>query len=194
MQPGFRPLIWYLVVSMANETISSLTAFLLHNTDFRIPFTNSYLLIYPMLLVAQFRNFKLFVGKNLLYYGVQTLLVVGWILLLFVLGGMKQTGNWFRITNYIVLVLLALSNINRIFSRNTTDLLHNTNFVFTAACLIHYIPRFIVDVFYMWGLDKDISFIIQVYVILIASNTTFYIILAYGLLWTDRKQPYLLLY
>lgn len=187
-----RPLVWYVIVSFANEIISSI-AYYSHHSSYSIPFTNTYLLIFPLLLLWQYKNWNVFVYQSKLYRILQLTIVVSWIFLV-VYGNMTKTGNWFRILNYVILTLVSLSNLNRIISRNTSDLIHNTNFIVTAACILVYPTKLIVDVFYLYGLDKDRSFIMQVFVVFTLINILFYLALAYALKWSDRKQPHLLIY
>lgn len=187
------PLSIYIILSLFNELWADVVIRLGHYPLSR-PVSNVYVLAEPVLLIWQFRNWKLFVGKTGLYRSILVALALAWITLVVFGTGIHSVTSWYRIVSFFVMTLIALANLHFIFVQNRSDFLRSTNFIVTAACIFFFSYRLVHEMFYMYGLDKDLGFLRDVYVIADLNNLIYTLLLAYALLWTDRKQPYLLRY
>lgn len=187
------PLGMYVVLSLFNEVWADL-AIRLGYYPLSRPVGNLYSLAEPILLIWQFKKWKLFVGKNWLYRAILASIVLLWLGLVVFDAGIQSIISWYQIILCFVVTLVALANLHFIFVQNRSNFLKSPNFIVTAACIFFFSYRLVHEMFYMYGLDKDLDFLREVYVIFLINNIIYTLLLAYALLWTDRKQPYLLRY
>lgn len=187
------PLFLYVTLSFCNETWADIAIRSGHYTWSRSA-GNFYVLAETVLLIWQFRNWGLFNRKSWLFSLVLAMIFACWIVFVLLGIGLNAAASWYDIIASFTISIVAISNLNLIFSQNWSDFLKNTNFIVTIACIFFFTYRVVNDVFYMYGLDKDLHFIGNVYTILYFVNLIYNLLVAYGLLWTDRKQPYLLRY
>ncbi len=187
------PLCIYIILSMSNELWADVVIRLGHYPLSR-PVSNVYVLAEPILLIWQFRNWKLFVGRTSLYRAILATIALAWAVLVVFGTGIHSVTSWYRIVSFFIMTLVSLANLHFIFVQNRSDFLKSTNFIVTAACIFFFSYLLVHEMFYMYGLDKDLDFLRDVYVIVCLNNIIYTLLLAYALLWTDRRQPYLLRY
>ncbi|MFT4024629.1 MAG: hypothetical protein QM664_12695, partial [Flavihumibacter sp.] len=192
--PQYLPLFIYAVLSFCNEAWSDIAISGLHRYQWSRPTNNIYDLCEVLLWLWQFKNWGLFADRLWLYRLLLGFRIVSWILLVVFGIGMGAVTSWSEVMGYFMIAVLAISNLNFIFARNRADFSKSTNFIATIACIFFFCYKVCHQVFFIYGLDKDMQFVRNVYSIFLVINIIYNLLLAYGLLWTDRKQPYLLRY
>ncbi len=192
MLPEYQPFFWCILLACSNELlITALIWFRVGNININ---SNLFVLGEAMLYTWQFKRWKLFRKAQQLFPAILVFLLAVWILDTLVFGKITRISSWYRIIYSLILVLLSVSYLNQIFSSTYDDLLRHPGFLITAGCIFYFTYKILVELFWLYGLNNSNTFRTQVYVILnfidIANNLLF----SYALLWTDRKQPYTMLY
>lgn len=198
MDPVFKPFIFCIWISCVNE----ITGIILWTKGYPVAVNNNiYVLIQAILLTAFFKNAGIFDNYRKSFY----LLITGFLLFWFweniLAGKLYGVSSWFRILYSFILVLIAVTCINKLIvgdlrdnpESNNLHLLKKPVLLICTGLILFFTCKLIVEIFWLYGLGASESFRMEIYSILIYINLTVNIIYAIAILWMLPKQQYIML-
>lgn len=187
MLPEYLPFFWCIMLGCVNELLTSV---LFYQNINGTASANIYVLAEACLLTWQFQKWKLFRRNPRLFYYILAAGLLLWVLETIVFGSIHRISSWFRIIYSFALVLMSVSYLNQLFVSPHSDLLRHSGFLITSGCIVFFVYKSILEVFWLYGLNDSQAFQLRVYLILHLINIIINLLFAYALLWTDRKQPF----
>jgi hypothetical protein len=155
---------------------------------------NIYSLVESLLLGLQFRRWGLFVKFRSLYYALQALFTVGWIVDSFIIAPINVFSSYFTIGRSIIIVLLSVSMLHVLSERPVADLLRHPVFLICVGLVLLFTYTMIVEGFLIFGTGMSRQFRIRIFFILACINFITNIIFAFAILWMPIKRRYSLQY
>lgn len=190
------------IIAIWISCINEVTSIYLWKNGYPVAINNNiYVLGQAILLILFFKNAGLFGNFARLFF----LLITGILLLWFweniLLGKIVGVSSWFRIISSFILVMFAVSSINKLAVGDTRDYpeIHNLYiikkpvFLLCIGIIIFFTCKLIVEIFWLYGLGASERFRIKIYSILIYVNLGVNLLYAIAILWMKPKQEYIML-
>jgi hypothetical protein len=133
------------------------------------PVVNLYSLAEFLLIIWQFARWRLFTNKNILL-GLATGAVILWTVENLLVSDMQKFNTYTVILFGFVFVLFSISMLNRIIINESGSLLKNPIFLLCLAFIIYFTFSSIVEIFWIYGLDKSKAFRASIYNIFVYVN------------------------
>ena len=110
-------------------------------------------LLEAVLILWQFKRWKLF-GKNIkVYYSFQLLFVICWTTELIFRGGLNQFTSYFIIGYSSAIVFIAISMLNGVVFKDSTALFLNPVFIICMGLIVYFTYMALVEIFWLYGLN-----------------------------------------
>ena len=142
------PFFIFILVGFANEILSFYTGRYLRNTNIN---NNVYVLIESLLLLWQFKCWRLFDHNRKLPLFLGAAFVLFWVGEVFIYSGLLKTAAYFRVFYSFALVLLSITMVNRLIAEERGNLLKNAAFIICIAFIIYFTYKILVEIFYVYG-------------------------------------------
>ena len=184
VNPIFLPVVYLIWIGALNEILS--LAINLSGYSNAIN-SNVYVLIEAALLTLQFKNWDLFRKKQSLFKSIMISFLVVWLLENFLIGSIRQFSSYFRIYYSFLIVLMGVTEINRLIVTDRKNLLKNPIFLFCIGFIIYFTYKVLVETFWVYGLNYKRTFRNSVYDILLWINLFGNLTYAAALLWMNTK-------
>ena len=181
----FIVLIW---LAGINEAVSS---YLVSQGYYTIINNNIYCLLEAILLLWFFRNMNVFKVKALFIIFLVVFIMLWAIDVLIINTFGTAFSSYFNIVYYFVLVLLAITAINKLIIEEKY-LFKSPSFLIYISVIIYFTYGILIEAFFLYGLGASTSFIAKVYFILYWINPICNIIYALAILWMRKRQAFTL--
>lgn len=182
---SYSPLLYLLLAGLLSELSSYI---LFYNTTNAIP-ANVYLIVEFLILVWQFRRWKNILRSNIGYGLLVGGMTVFWIVENFVFGRIYEFSSFFLVISAIVLILLAVNQMNWLIVNERGNILLNPVFLICIALIIFFSYKVLTEIFYYYAPERMIKnniFALQSYV-----NVGYNIILAIAILCIPPKKNFI---
>jgi hypothetical protein len=153
---------------------------------------NVYVLLEALLLTWFFKKFDLFSHRKW-FYGFLIFFILFWIGENLIFSSLGQFNSYFRIVYSFSLVLMSISQINKLLVEENKSVLLHPVFLICIAFVIFFTYKTLVEIFWVYGLNSSDQFNKSVYRILSIINLFANLLYALACLWIRRKQEYSLL-
>lgn len=182
---SYYPVIYLLFIGCANEFICY---FFFYNTSNALP-TNIYFLVEFLLFSWQFRNWKNILRKDKWYRALLILMTMVWVFENVVLGRINVFSPLFQVSYSLVLVLLAVNQLNWLVVNEKGNIITNSKFIICIAVIIYFSYKVLTEIFYYYSpsnLMKINIFDVQSY-----CNVGYNILLTIALLCIPTKSNFI---
>lgn len=186
--PAFFPFLLLLTVGLVNEVISIVLIVTVHGNVFNY---NLYELAEALLLTWQFLKWGLFKGGRWLYYFLQAVFVVLWVVENFI-HSFEEFNSHFIMVHSFLLVMMSISMINRVSLRETLPLWRQPVFLICIGQVIYQDYAALVEAFWIFGLNYSDGFRSRIYEIHSYINLFTNLLFAFAILWVPTKLRYIL--
>ncbi len=188
IDPAFLPFLLLLTIGFLNEVVSII---LMKYGYTNIINFNSFKIIESVLLLWQFKNWKLFEKHRNLFYGLMFLFTASWVgENIFI--SLQGFNSYFIVAQSFILVLLSISMINIIVLADSTPLFRNPVFLICLGLVIYFTYALLVEIFWVFGLNRSRQFRLHIYEIMSYISLLTNLIFAFAFLWIPMKLQYIL--
>jgi hypothetical protein len=191
INPAYYPFIICIWIGLANEILSYVVIKAGHSNAIN---NNIYILIESIFFTLQFKRWGLFQYNKWLFPSLIVLFLVAWLVQNLYISKITFFRSEFRILYSFALVLMSISQLNKILSREKKSLLKNSIFLICIGFILYYTYKIIVEAFWVYGLNNSRDFRNNVYLILAYINLIANLIYAMAILWTPTKHRFSLPY
>lgn len=146
--PTYLPFFIFILVGFTNEIISYFTANYLRNNAVN---NNIYVLAESLLLLWQFKCWRLFDNKRYLPLALGAAFILFWIVEVLFFTSIMQVAAYFRVFYSFVIVLLSITMVNKLITTERGNLLKNAAFIICIAFIIYFTYKILVEIFYIYG-------------------------------------------
>jgi hypothetical protein len=185
---SYKPFIFICIVSLVNELISLLCAYIFRNNNFNY---NLYGLVEIFLYLWLFREWG-HLRKKYSYLAAFIFFTVLWIYDNIILHTLQEANYLFFIACSFCLIFLSLDEINKIVMNHRGRLLRNSAFLICTGIVIFYSYTVTIEVFYLFKLNFNNSFYANTYMVLEVVNFLVNLVFALALLWAPEKLRFIL--
>lgn len=182
---SYYPVIYLLFIGAANEFICY---FFFYDTSNALP-TNIYFLVEFLLFSWQFRNWKNILRKKKWYLALLTAMLLLWVLENIILGRILVFSPMFQVSYSLVLVLLAVNQLNWLVVNEKGNMITNAKFIICIAVIIYFSYKVLTEIFYYYApsnLMKINIFDVQSY-----CNVGYNILLTIAILCIPTKSNFI---
>ena len=187
VNPAYYPFIFCMWLGFLNEIIGY---FITHRGYSNAINNNIYVLAESLLFTWQFKNWRLFHRSKYLFPLLLISLILIWITEGFLIKGINHMFTYFRIIYSFLIVLMSINMINRQLMRERKSIYKNPIFIICMAFLVYYTFTVIVVVFWQYGLNVSMQFVMNLTTILIYINLFTNLIFALAILWIPTKHRF----
>lgn len=187
INPAYYPFLYCIWLAFLSEIISYLVVRGGHSNAIN---SNIYMLGEALLIPWQFKNWGLFQRPKYLFPGLLILFTLLWTLESFFIKGITLNISYFKILYSFAIVLMSIQVINNQLMRERRNFLRSPIFLITAAFVFYYINAVIVGVFWLYGLQMSMRFMLKLAWILIYVNLFTNLIYALAVLWMPTKHRF----
>lgn len=193
----YFPFILCIWIGCVNELLSY---FLWHNGLHTSINNNLYVLAEAVLFLLFYRNMGLFEKRPLVFWALSGTLIILWAWENFAAGKITSVSSWFRIAYSFLIVLLSITMISRLLYQDIHTpwltgerhiFLHPV-FLISGGAVIFFIFKLVIEIFWLYGIDRSSDFRKNLYHILIYINPAVNLIYTLAILWIPRKQRYII--
>lgn len=159
---SYYPLIYLLLIGFANEIICYL--FFYHSSN-AVP-NNIYFLCEFLLLTWQFHNWKNILRHVGVFLLLLLLMALLWLSENILFGTITVFNPAFQVCYSLVLVLLAVNQLNWLVVNVRRKILVNTKFIVSVAVIIFFSYKVLTEIFYYYAPDNPVKnniFVIESY-------------------------------
>lgn len=189
LHPAYYPFIFLLWLGLINEIVS----YIIIGKGLSNAVTyNIYSLIEVLLIIWQFKLWRLFNRNVRLYPIMLTLIIVMWVVEILFFGSLYSFNSYFLITSSFILVLMSIAMINQLLARVQESLLRSSIFLVCLGFVFYFTYSVLVEAFWIYGLTENQIFVTNIYTILIYVNLFTNLLYAFAVLWMPTKPKYLL--
>ena len=187
INPTYYPFVICIWIGLFNEIISYIVIKAGHSNAIN---SNIYVLIESILFTLQFKRWGLFQYNKWLFPSLIVLFIITWLAQNFYISKITFFSSEFRILYSFALVLMSISQLNKILSREKKSLLKNSIFLICIGFILYYTYKIIVEAFWVYGLNNSRDFRNNVYLIMAYINLISNLIYAMAILWTPAKHRF----
>ena len=187
INPTYYPFVICIWIGLFNEIISYIVIKAGHSNAIN---SNIYVLIESILFTLQFKRWGLFQYNKWLFPSLIVLFIITWLAQNFYISRITFFSSEFRILYSFALVLMSISQLNKILSREKKSLLKNSIFLICIGFILYYTYKIIVEAFWVYGLNNSRDFRNNVYLIMAYINLISNLIYAMAILWTPAKHRF----
>jgi len=186
---SYYPFIITIILACINEILSD---YLIKTGKSNSINGNVYVCIESLLILFQFRNWGSFNNRKYLFWYLFYLFIGVWIAENFFISKIIYINSYFRITYSFILVLLGINQINEIIIRDRKNIIINPVFLICIAIVFYFTYKVLLEVFWLYGVNKSDNFRTSVYEIHAWINLFSNLIYALAVIWMPKKQRFLL--
>jgi hypothetical protein len=182
---SYMPLIYLLAIGFLNEVVCYV---FFYNTSNAIP-GNIYLLAEFLFFTWQFKKWRFILRRNWLYKTLMLTMAGVWITENIIFGQLNNFSPYFQVISSMVLILLAVNQLNWLIVNERGNILTNPIFIICIAIIIFFSYKVLIEIFYHYAPEKLIKnniFMMQSYL-----NVGYNIILAIAILCIPRKKNFI---
>lgn len=187
--PAFVPFICLLTVGLINE----ITGIGIAKAGYSNAITfNLYSLAESLLITWQFKRWGLFEKEIKFYYVLQASYIAGWTAEYILKDESRLFNSYFIIIHSVIIVLMSISQINRMLFSVSRYLLKEPVFLICMGMSIYFTYAVLVEAFWVYGLNQSVLFRLGIYEILSYINLFTNLIFAIASLCIPLKKQYIM--
>jgi hypothetical protein len=189
IQNSYYPLIYICWAALITEIVAS---FVQESSGTLWP-SNVYVLLEGLLFAWQFRKWGLFQRRPYLFYIIQSAITTLWFVDNFILHTIHELSSIYRISYSVLLVILAIDQINKLIVHERRRFVTNAKFLLCIGVIFFFSYKFTLETFYLYALEKsqNFEFVISIFAIQKYVNLFANLLYAYVILWIPRKKIFL---
>ena len=184
---AYFPFIICIWVGAVNEIFGTVIMYIQHSNIINL---NIYLLIESFLLLWQFKLWGLFSKQSFWLPLTGAALLIFWIGENFVIFTFTRYDSYFTIFYSAIYTFMSISTINRLIATERRSLIRNPVFIICAAFIIYFTMVILSEVFWVYGITRDVTFVSNVYSISIITNFISIIFYTLAIIWMPIKQRF----
>jgi hypothetical protein len=188
MSSDYLPFVIMVWAALFNEILNMFIAVYLHKSN--AVNSNIYILIESLLLLWQFKKWKLFESSGF-YTFLFVSLIIAWVVNILFLSRITVFISFFRIYYSLVVVLLSIQMVNKLIVTQNGILLKNASFLICLGFILFYTYKLFIEIFYAYGLNKSHEFHRKVFDLIVYVNLFSNLIYALASLWIPKKQKFI---
>lgn len=180
----YHPLVYMLVLGLITELI---IFFFFSKSSSALP-TNIYYLIESLLLLWQFKNWKNMLKKPYRLPLFIALFAVVWLVDYFIAGSILAYRLWFQLLSSLILILMAINQMNYLIENDRKTLTKNPIFLICAGIILFFSYKIMAEVFFHYAPEMTIKrniFVIEAYL-----NVLYNILLFIAVLCITPKKVF----
>jgi hypothetical protein len=185
--PDYLPFFCYLWLGLLNEILSTAMNYAGESNAIN---SNIYVLIESLLILWLFRRLKLFRTYNI-FYAMVFLYFAVWVTENLLVSKITIFNSYFRIVYSFATVLMSIQVVNQLIVRQQKSVTRDSVFIISIGFIIYYTYKILVEVFWVYGLNKNPDFQTNVYNILNVINLICNLIYALAIIWVPRKKEFI---
>lgn len=189
--PAFLPFLLLLTAGLVTEVCSYL---LLRKGYSHVALYNFFSLAEVLLISRQFYLWGLFDWKQKWYRAVLVFSVVVWVSDNVWLHPVTAFGSFAMILHSFIIVIMSIHMINRMMFTEVTSFLRHSVFCICIGFIIYFTYAILVEMFWIFGLNRSSFFRGRVYDILAGINFLTNIIYLFAIVWMPMKPRYITRY
>ena len=182
---AFHPFVYFLWVGSFNELLSII---LVLNKYQSVLNSNIYVLVEAVLLLWFFKKLGTFDYK--VFYQLILLLLLVWLGENIVFGVITVNSTYFRISYSLLVVFMSINVLNRMIFSTRKHLFKDALFLILVSFIIYYSFKSLIQAFVIYGINRNSSFLLSIYIIMVYVNFTINLIYALAALWIPRKHRF----
>jgi hypothetical protein len=155
--------------------------------------TNIYCLFESLIVLWLFKECELFENNKKLFYFIGSSFIIGWFFVNTVLFPINRFNSYYNIFYSFAIVLMSIQMINQLIVSNQQQLFKNPIFLISLGFIVFFTYLVLIEIFWLYGLNRSRSFRNNIYRILIYINLAVNLIYAVATLWIPKKREYTLL-
>jgi hypothetical protein len=189
IQSSYYPLIYICWSALISEIVAS---FVQKSSGTLWP-SNIYVLLEGLLFTWQFRKWGLFQRRPYLFYTIQVAILTLWFVDNFLLHTIHELSSFYRISYSVLLVILAIDQINKLIVHERRSFSTNARFLLCIGVIFFFSYKFTLETFYLYALEKsqNFEFVISIFALQKYVNLFANLLYAYIILWIPRKKIFL---
>lgn len=190
IKPAYYSFIFLLTIGFVSEV----WGFLLNEFHYSNAIVyNIYTLIEAVLILWQFKQWKIIKFRAKLLKFFLLILWITWIIENFYFSNIYSFGSYFIILYSFLIVLLSIQTLNVLIVQERHSLLENPIFLICSGFLLYFTYSIMVETFWMHGLNRNAAFQSNIYDILVIINLFVNLVYAVAVLWIPTKPKFILL-
>lgn len=189
---NFHAFVFILFAAMLNE-IASYLLIQVFKTGNAVS-NNIFGLGEAMLWMFQFRRWNGFKAAKWTFTAVLLALTGVWIFENLVLGKISSFSSAYSIFYAFILVFLSINQVNRLIVEENRNLFTNSIFLICSGVIIFNTYRIFVESFYVFEMEHNSAFLMNVFIILAFVNLFVNLLFALATLWIPTRQRFSLPY
>jgi hypothetical protein len=189
--PAYWPFLWLMWTGFYYELLGIVVMLAGY---YNVVGYNIYALVESLLLGLQFWRWGLFGKLRSLYWALQALFTVGWVVDNFIVAPINVFSSYFTIGRSIIIVLLSVGMLRLLFEKPVASLLRHPVFLICIGLVVLFTFTAIVEGFLIFGAGMSRQFRVRIFFILACINFITNIIFAFAILWMPIKRRYSLQY
>lgn len=190
IDPAFFPYLIWLGLSFLNEIYGNI---IIGQGYSNVISYNIFSLVEAMLIGWQFKRWHLF-RKQTGYYFLQFIFLAAWLIEMIIRKGLHQFSSYFIITTSALIVLMSINMLNKVMFKEPSSLFLNPIFLICMGMIVYFTYSILIEVFWLYGLNKSKQFRINIYEILAYINLFTNLIYGMATIWIPLKPRYILRY
>jgi hypothetical protein len=188
---SFYPFIFFIWTGVLNEIISYFISARGGSTTFN---NNIYILAEALLILWQFREWGFFQNFKKGFIVLVLLLVIIWVFDYRTIQGIGSMSLNFRLFYSLLIVIMSIHICNRLVFAFNGSLVKSPEFLICISFIIYFTYKILVEVFWIYGLNKAKNFRMDVYIIMAWINGLANIIYLLAILCIPKKPRYIKLF
>jgi hypothetical protein len=189
LDKSFFPFIWLMWIGVFNETFSHYADKKWHTNAVN---NNIYSLVEFIMLLWQFKKWKLFDHKNNGFKIISTAAIFFWVIENFFIYTIDSFNSYFIICSSLCIALLSIRMINILVLREKDVLLKNATFLICISFVLYYTYAALVEAFWVYGLGESKEFGIRIQNILLYINLFANLVYALAVCWIPTRPRFIL--
>lgn len=189
IQQANYPFIVFLWIGFLNEIISEISIFKFHTNA---PNSNLYVLLSTLVLIWQFKTWKLFDKQKKVFYLLLYFVLISWVIENLLISSIFFFNSYTAVIYSFLIVMLSIHMISRLIFIKMEVLPKSSTFLICFSFILMYTVRMLVEIFWIYGLDSSKSFQIHEYLLISYVNLIVNIINIIAVLWIPGKREFIL--
>ncbi len=185
----YYPFLFSIWIGCVTELISLILA---ENNIRSYVNNNIYIFIESILITFLFKNLGLFKASKKVFYVLIISLILGWLVENIILGNITTFSVYFTIYSSFIIVLMSITIINRLLVKSRRKFFTNASFLLCIAFIIYFTFQVLVYSFWVYGVQSDSGFLLNIFSIMVYINLLTNLIYALAVLWMHKKQEFTL--
>lgn len=187
--PAFFPFLILLWAGFVNELASIL---IISKGYSNAIYYNLFTLAEAIFISWQFYRWGLYGKRQRLYFSIQCLFIAGWLTEFLMRQNLQAFHSYFIIVYSTIIVFMSIHVLSNELFKEPGILFLNPVFLICMGFFVYFTYTILVEVFWMYGLNKSSVFRIRIYLVFSYINLITNLVFAFATLWIPKKPTYIM--